>query len=102
MITVMKRMRVVVLNLFVLAGLMFAPASPAAAASTTLVISEVQTRSTLGDAAQEFVELFNGTNSAMPAGWKVEYRAGSGSVNIRVTLSNPIPAQSFVVISTNN
>jgi endonuclease G len=66
----------------------------AEAASSTIVISEFRTRGPNG-AADEFVELYNMTNSAINiGGWKINASNASGTIGTRLTISanTQIPA----------
>lgn len=97
MLPAMKKL--LVLTLFVLISFMAVSASPAAAApSTTVVISEAQTRGP-GGASEEFVELFNGSDDPVDVtGWRIMYLpAAGGTATTRATLSGSIPARSFVL-----
>lgn len=98
MITAMKRVRVVLLGLFVLAGLMLAPAGSAAAVSATLVITEVQT-SGPGGSTDEFVEFFNYSYAPVNVeGWQIKYAGVNGGNGAkRADLSGEIPARSFII-----
>jgi len=82
----------------VLAGL---PVRAAPAASTTLLISEVQTGSAT-DADLEFIEITNASASAIPLnGYRIVYRSASGSSDILVytfTAADAIPARGHFLL----
>lgn len=83
--------------------LMLAPLG-AAGASTTVVISELQTGSS-ESASQEFVELYNASAEAVDvSGWKVQYKSAASenvgsSWSTKATLSATISAHGYLLIA---
>lgn len=73
---------------------------PARSASTTVVISELQTESSLS-ALEEFVELYNRTDAPVSLeGWTIEYRSASGaSWSKKATLTGTIAPYSFYLVA---
>ncbi len=69
-----------------------------------VVISEIQTASVLtGGVNDDFVELYNPTNSAIDLGsWSVQRTTGSGSGLYRKQLAGTIPAHGFYLIVRDN
>jgi phosphatidylserine/phosphatidylglycerophosphate/cardiolipin synthase-like enzyme len=92
------------LALFTVLASLPAAVSPARAAATHVVISEVSTR--WASAYDEFVELYNPTSSAVSlAGWKLQYKSATGaSFSDLTTLSAgaSIPAHGFFLLGGTN
>lgn len=76
------------------------PQQVAAAAATHVVISQIKTGST-GNAADEFIELYNPTDITYFLGeWSLQYRGGAASSFDKQNLSNvTLPAHSYYLIS---
>jgi len=69
-----------------------------------IVISEIQTASVLtGGVNDDFVELYNPTNSAIDlSSWSIQRTTGSGSGLYRKQLAGTIPAHGFYLIIRDN
>lgn len=74
-----------------------------AASADHIVISEVQTGSST-DASQEFVELYNPTNTSIVVdGWTLEYSSSAGTTwTKKATFTGSISAYGFYLIATAN
>src|SRR5689334_6709111 len=67
------------LAMFALLTLTVAPARPARAVASHVVISEVASRGPAG-ATDEFVEIYNPTSSSLDlSGWKLQYKSQTGA-----------------------
>jgi len=77
-----------------------ASAAPMAQAATNVVISEFRTRGTNG-ASDEFIELYNPTNSSINIGsWEVKVLTGTGTEATRVTITSGkilLPGQYYLI-----
>lgn len=77
------------------------PSSTNAAAATHVVISEIQVAGT-GGADDEFIELYNPTNSAVDlTGWRLVRKNSSGSVqnNLVANITGSIPARGYFLVA---
>ncbi len=91
-----------IVALLVLQNLLFVSPLPVnAAVSTSIVISEFRTRGPNG-AADEFVELYNLTSSAVDiGGWKINGSNNAAGIGTRVTISagTTIPAHGHFLVT---
>lgn len=82
--------------------IMIWPAKMLAASANHVIISEIQTGS-VNDASQEFVELYNPTNSPVALdAWTMEYASSAGTTwTKKATLAGSIPAHGFYLMTTS-
>jgi hypothetical protein len=97
----MHRYKILVVILFL--SLLFSPLS-LRAASSSLVISEIQTASTTST-GQEFIELYNPTSdSVVVDGWILQYKSATSAIadsswTKRAELTGSVPSHGFYLIS---
>ncbi|OGG13301.1 hypothetical protein A3D77_05585 [Candidatus Gottesmanbacteria bacterium RIFCSPHIGHO2_02_FULL_39_11] len=90
--------------LTVLLGIVFLPkfSHPIFSAADHVVISEIMVgKSGTGNADNEFIELYNSTNSDVNlTGWRLRRRAGSTDANLIASMSGIIPSHGFFLITS--
>lgn len=90
--------------LTILLGIAFLPkfAHPIFSATDHVVISEIMVgKSGVGNADNEFIELYNPTNSDVNLlGWRLRRRAGSTDANLIASMSGIVPSHGFFLITS--
>lgn len=106
----LPRLLLTVILLTVVCASLFMPsvegveAKPLSQVATSVVISEFRTRGPNG-AADEFIEIYNPTNSTVPIGnWQVRVLTGTGTEAVRATITagtNLLPGQYYLIANSS-